>query len=571
MQFRAPMNAASTVVSAAALAMAAALPAMALAAGGRSAEGPALEVAPQNPAFVKWRERQQEKRREARGAEDGAGRFGTAPPPRRYPDLSGPATELEAMVKAGLAEHPASYDLRGLGLVTPVRDQSPFGTCWAFAAYASMESNIMKALGAAVDFSEWHTVWFAFNPVNGMPAFTQGRSDGDPVFDLGGNSSMVTALATRGTGPVREELAPYQNTDGYTRDSLPSGLEPSAATIGSVYSFQKCDQGAIKGLIQTHGALAVSMLWPEKGEGFYYNYEKRAFRYVQQGDFELNHGVCIVGWDDAFPRDRFPASNRPETDGAWIVRNSWGDIWGDGGYFYMSYDTSLEYFDSFIGSMRFDAEPYQYDHLGLVGGLGYTGSSTAWFSNIFTAPCDDALSDVAFYTNGASASYEISVRTGVTAGPDTGALAFGPQKGTLELPGYHRIRLLAPVGVGGGQKFAVIVKLTEQQYKYPIPIQYPYEGYSDSAKAQPGAGFISYNGASWQDVKSAAGLDNVSICLKAIVQVSVAEAPDGCSPTDPQLLGFGAAHGDQDPRYDLNGDGKVDDVDLQALFRWMVW
>jgi C1A family cysteine protease len=76
---------------------------------------------------------------------------------------------------------------------------------------------------------------------------------------------------------------------------------------------------------------------------------------VQSGDLDINHGVSIVGWDDSFSRENFPVSNQPDGDGAWIVRNSWGPGWGDGGYFYMSYDTSLGYFNSFIGSLRFDA------------------------------------------------------------------------------------------------------------------------------------------------------------------------------------------------------------------------
>ncbi|MBO4548833.1 MAG: Ig-like domain-containing protein, partial [Abditibacteriota bacterium] len=47
------------------------------------------------------------------------------------------------------------------------------------------------------------------------------------------------------------------------------------------------------------------------------------------------HIVSLVGWDDNFSADNFvtPAPG----NGAFLVRNSWGTGWGDGGYFWLSY------------------------------------------------------------------------------------------------------------------------------------------------------------------------------------------------------------------------------------------
>ena len=42
--------------------------------------------------------------------------------------------------------------------------------------------------------------------------------------------------------------------------------------------------------------------------------------------YGTNHLVLIVGWDD-----------RMGTDGAWIVKNSWGASWGEAGYCYVAY------------------------------------------------------------------------------------------------------------------------------------------------------------------------------------------------------------------------------------------
>ena len=38
---------------------------------------------------------------------------------------------------------PSSFDLRTLNLITPVKNQNPYGTCWTFAACASLESNAL--------------------------------------------------------------------------------------------------------------------------------------------------------------------------------------------------------------------------------------------------------------------------------------------------------------------------------------------------------------------------------------------------------------------------------------------
>ena len=43
-------------------------------------------------------------------------------------------------------EFPEKYDLRDHGLVTDVKFQNPWGTCWAFGAVGSLESNALIIL-----------------------------------------------------------------------------------------------------------------------------------------------------------------------------------------------------------------------------------------------------------------------------------------------------------------------------------------------------------------------------------------------------------------------------------------
>ena len=38
------------------------------------------------------------------------------------------------------------------------------------------------------------------------------------------------------------------------------------------------------------------------------------------------HAISIVGWDDNYNVTKFPETSRPTLNGAWIARNSWGEI-----------------------------------------------------------------------------------------------------------------------------------------------------------------------------------------------------------------------------------------------------
>jgi hypothetical protein len=61
---------------------------------------PEFRIAPISAAFAEWQKRQ------------GEGEAGPRPTPFALNRISGPATQFEAMVKAGLAAFPPRYDLR---------------------------------------------------------------------------------------------------------------------------------------------------------------------------------------------------------------------------------------------------------------------------------------------------------------------------------------------------------------------------------------------------------------------------------------------------------------------------
>ena len=58
--------------------------------------------------------------------------------------------------------------------------------------------------------------------------------------------------------------------------------------------------------------------------------------YVYNNDNSTcNHAVALVGWNDSIAIPGAPGT------GAWIVKNSWGENWGDNGVYYISYEDCL--------------------------------------------------------------------------------------------------------------------------------------------------------------------------------------------------------------------------------------
>ena len=87
----------------------------------------------------------------------------------------------------------------------------------------------------------------------------------------------------------------------------------------------------IKDYIMKYGPVSFSYVAHET-DGRYYNPKTSAYHF-DDPTVITNHAAIIVGWDDNFSKDNF-SQIKPQNNGAWIVRNSWGTDWGDGGYEY---------------------------------------------------------------------------------------------------------------------------------------------------------------------------------------------------------------------------------------------
>lgn len=289
---------------------------------------------------------------------------------------------------APLSSLPSAYDLRtsdGAPAVTSVKLQNPWNSCWAFAAVAACESNLIKqgvADAVSIDLSERHLAWFRSTAITaeetaGLISDQTGegavvRPGGSPL-DIGGGISTAAAILAAGQGVVTEQLVPYTNDAGELSEgvdkegnlvsepvkdgnwAVASSLRfssayqleeaeilPSPAVIthnddGSTsYKYDQRATDAAKQALMETGALdmgyAADVSSPgQSGNGEFFNYTTWA-QYTNEY-FPANHGVTVVGWDDSFPKASFSddPDKQPPADGAWIVKNSWGSKNGSPG------------------------------------------------------------------------------------------------------------------------------------------------------------------------------------------------------------------------------------------------
>lgn len=333
---------------------------------------------------------------------------------------------------------PNTYDLRNEGVVTSVKFQNPWGTCWGFGAIAASETSIMSELGwtvedGEVDLSELHTAWFSYTPLPEDAGSQAGEgnhtvsTDPSTILNQGGFTFTATSIFSSGIGPVAEADVPYRNAEGYTVDDsqgtpiyyAPSGtwavnenlrfaqaleLEnsfvlptPASKDESGTYQYNESGTQAIKGQLMAGRGVAIAFAADTSRPGQtdpakYINTDTWA-QYTYDSTASANHVVTIVGWDDDYSRDNFLPGHEPDQNGAWIVKNSWGasDVefpnrnpggWGvDGtGYFYLSYyDMSLmepESFEYYTETYGQPAEYYLIDQYDFMPSTGVTAEST---------------------------------------------------------------------------------------------------------------------------------------------------------------------------------------------------
>ena len=438
----------------------------------QAADNPTPTIGPLNPDFIKWQQSGKVKMA-AQAFTGNGGATGYIPSPFDWSHLRNEPI-VNKFPRLGASSSDPRYDLRTDNAITSVKNQGTCGSCWNFATYGSLESWLLKNNGETWDFSEQNMK-------------NTHRFDWPPCY--GGNFDMATAYLARWSGAVDESDDPYSATDNTPHYGL-----PTLRHVKTVRIF--ADSASIKSALITYGAVASDMYW----DTAYFTASNKSYYY--SGANGSNHAVTIAGWDDTVTTGA-GASKK----GAWLIKNSWGTAWGNNGYFWISYfdakacKTAYAFTDAVPVS---SAETnYYYDSLGLIGSMGYGNHlypnwDSAWGANIFTPSKEDSLAAVGFYAVANNTQYTITVYDSFKVSTGRFYTQLGSVTGTLTNAGYYTIPLSSKIHLASGTNFGVVVRFHTPGDTYPVPIEFPVFGYSDTARASSGQSYISPDGVTFQ-------------------------------------------------------------------------
>lgn len=368
--------------------------------------------------------------------------------------------EEEGRTGAGI---PSYYNVWKQGKLPKVRNQNPYGTCWAHATIACMEADLIhdKKASTSIDLSELHMAYFAghyVDPKNLRKDKVSNNSPAVQYLDNGGWINTGTHLLANRIGAVKESVAPYSKAKTY-KAGKNQAVAKDTYQLAKAYFYNTNDRAGIKKAIMDHGGAMAGYSHSNTFYSSYYNsYYNPYWNFMGGG-----HQITLVGWDDNFPKTNF-SFGTPSGNGAWLVRNSWGSNKYDlNGYFWMSYyDPGLLNWSECVVAL--DAVKTQYKNC-----YSYAGQNN-WDRNIYvSSPATakvsykvsggEAINAVGFEIKSSNVDAKVTVKNKKTGKSSTGTVH-------CTSSGFYTVNLKSKVPVPKKAQVEVTVKLTSKSGGY---------------------------------------------------------------------------------------------------------
>lgn len=357
---------------------------------------------------------------------------------------------------------PRVYDVRREGINIAIETQR-YGDCWAFAALDLLQINGQKqGIFGGQDLSERHLAYYTYHSVCGTPGQQPGEGttflDNGQVTQCywnGGKYDYAIRSLSSYLGAVPEGAAPYFDA----AMPLPDNGDAYAAAcvrLNGAYAFPTADRNTFKRMILRYGAVGITYC----SSMSYYEYNTAA-QYCPD-DIRADHAVTVIGWNDDYRKENFKI--QPEEDGAWLVQNSWGPVFGDRGFFWLSYEDASIAENAYVLEAAADLHDYIYqcDNTIMDGREMAQGELQA--ANCYTLEgtwgCDEILRAVNVTVPTGGISYRLDLFD-LSGGKSLGerSLLQEPVTGQIAWPGNVTIQLPDGIVMAYGSRVGIALTL----------------------------------------------------------------------------------------------------------------
>jgi C1A family cysteine protease len=234
-----------------------------------------------------------------------------------------PRVRFAARMGAAPASLPPSVDLRDTPFMPPVYDQGQLGSCTA-NAIASAIQFIVRKQGLPDIMPSRLFIYYNERAMEGTVDQDAGAIGGDGID------------STETLGIASESLWPYD----ISKFAVKPTPDVYAAALGLKTATKEVLNPQLNGLQEVKYALSQKIPVPF-GMTLFRSFESTFT--AQDGVYEPSyseavvggHETKLVGYDDNY---RFPSG----TKGCFIVKNSWGESWGELGYYRVPYQVVLD-------------------------------------------------------------------------------------------------------------------------------------------------------------------------------------------------------------------------------------
>lgn len=359
----------------------------------------------------------------------------------------------------------SKFDGREYDYITPERNQGGKLICWAYTAIGAVEASILRK---GIDPSVTKNT---LNLDEIVAAYVRHNRDGtnDPLFNTsndtfsdewnqGAHADDAFLSMTQGYSPVEQTTS-----DSSSDDAIKKAVSESKYFVRG-YTRIGNDIDVIKRAVLQYGSVAMEYKAP--------NSTQQTYLYHSDGS-SLGHASLIVGWDDSVKSNLF-WPDHPTSDGAWIVKNSWGagGNYLNGTYcFYLSYDSYLS--DNLYcvdTSLKRDyPNLYYYDGQIADNGINYITDAhgAIYEAKLSSATERERLKAVVIGVRNKKLTADIKVYRHLQPNPGNvndkindpsdGELAAEKRNVYFENEGLYTVDLDVPVELDQGEYFSIVV------------------------------------------------------------------------------------------------------------------